>query len=229
MQSVRDRDRSPPPPEMLMTSHGQCPRGWWCLWMSKRGCLSIFHRVDDVTQAMSKGGGACECSLHPPPLSRKSCIRARVAMSIMLESNDIKRQAYLQYARQLLEHFVVECKNIYGPTFTTYNVHSLIHLHEDVTKWNCSLNDISAFPYENHLQSIKQLVRNGNNPVAPVVKRSIDSTYQQNARIVASLWKTEMGNHMHSFKRREKIAWLYMLLNRYKQVISLKDPVNQNW
>ena len=25
--------------------------------MSKRGCLSIFRRVYDVTQAMSKGGG----------------------------------------------------------------------------------------------------------------------------------------------------------------------------
>ena len=33
--------------------------------MSKRGCLSIFGRVDDVTQAMSKGGGACECSFTP--------------------------------------------------------------------------------------------------------------------------------------------------------------------
>ena len=31
MQSVRDRDRSPPPPfRMWMTSHGQCPRGGAC-------------------------------------------------------------------------------------------------------------------------------------------------------------------------------------------------------
>ena len=38
---------------MWMTSHGQCPRGG-CLWMSKSG--GIFQ-IDDVTRAMSKGGG----------------------------------------------------------------------------------------------------------------------------------------------------------------------------
>ena len=70
----------------MMTSHRQCPRGgcaceclrvgvffkFWesgwrhtgnvqggvCLWMSKsRGVFSNFGRVDDVTRAMSKGGG----------------------------------------------------------------------------------------------------------------------------------------------------------------------------
>ena len=25
------------------------------------GCFSIFRRADDVTRTMSKGGGACEC------------------------------------------------------------------------------------------------------------------------------------------------------------------------
>ena len=39
---------------------------WW-----EGGCFSIFRRADDVTQTMSKGGGACEI----PPF-RKSCIRA---------------------------------------------------------------------------------------------------------------------------------------------------------
>ena len=70
----------PPPLGMLMTSQGQCPRGWWCLWMSKRGCLSIFRRVDDVTQAMpifrrvddvtqamSKGRALWMFSSPPPP------------------------------------------------------------------------------------------------------------------------------------------------------------------
>ena len=47
MQSVCDRDRSPPPP-----------------W-----------NVDDVTRAMSKGGGCLWMSSPPPPF-RKSCIRA---------------------------------------------------------------------------------------------------------------------------------------------------------
>ena len=58
MQSVRDRDRSPPPPlGMWMTSHGQCPRGGACKCLQEWGCFSIFRRADDVTRTMSKGGG----------------------------------------------------------------------------------------------------------------------------------------------------------------------------
>ena len=50
-----------------MTSCTGNVQGGGCLGMSKRVCLSIFRRVDDVTKAMSKGGdGAGEC-LHPPP------------------------------------------------------------------------------------------------------------------------------------------------------------------
>ena len=85
MQSVRDRDRSPPPPlecgwrhtgnvqggALVNVQEWGCfsiflraddvtrtmSKGGGCLWMSKRwGCLSIFRRADDVTQAMSKGG-----------------------------------------------------------------------------------------------------------------------------------------------------------------------------
>ena len=43
-----------------MTSRGQCPRGVLVNVLKAEG--------DDVTRAMSKGGGACKC-LHPPPLS----------------------------------------------------------------------------------------------------------------------------------------------------------------
>ena len=46
--------------------------------------------------------------------------------------------------------------DIYGSTFTVYNVHNLLHLHEDVSFFNCSLNDVSAFQFKNHLQVIKE-------------------------------------------------------------------------
>ena len=77
MQSVRDRDRSPPF-GMWMTSHGQCPRGGGCLGMSKSGCVFQFFggrmtsRVDHADNVQG-GGGA---SPPPPPPFMKSCIRA---------------------------------------------------------------------------------------------------------------------------------------------------------
>jgi len=52
-----------------------------------------------------------------------------------------------------------------------YNVHNLLHLNEESNYFQCSLNDISAFRFENHLQQIKQLVRHGQNPLAQVCNR----------------------------------------------------------
>ena len=55
--------------------------------------------------------------------------------------------------------------------FTVYNVHSLIHLSSDVEHFKCSLNDVSAFPFENYLQTLKKSVRQSQNPIAQVTKR----------------------------------------------------------
>ena len=79
-----------------------------------------------------------------------------VAMSIMLESDESTCNAYLQYAYELISHFVIRCTDQYGKYFSVYNVRGLIHLYENVHHFNCSLNDISSFPFENHLQQIKK-------------------------------------------------------------------------
>ena len=94
-----------------------------------------------------------------------------VAISILLDSHDAKRLAYIDYARQLLGFFVQNCAGIYGEIFTVYNVHSLLHLPDDAENHKCSLNDISAFPFENYLQKLKRMVRSAHNPIVQVSKR----------------------------------------------------------
>lgn len=94
-----------------------------------------------------------------------------VAISLLLDSDDCKRSYYLAYARELLLTFVNNSKDIYSDVFVSYNVHSLLHLPDDVENFQCSLNDISAFPFENHLQTVKRLVRNAKNPITQVAKR----------------------------------------------------------
>ena len=69
-----------------------------------------------------------------------------------------------------MRHFVSESPKYYTQCFVVYNVHSLIHLSDDLREEH-SLNDINAFPFENYLQSLKKMVRNGNNPIAQVAKR----------------------------------------------------------
>ncbi len=123
-----------------------------------------------------------------------------VGISILLESNDEKRQEYTDYAKELLLYFVHKSKDVYGDTFAVYNVHSLVHLPEDVNYFQCSLNDISAFPFENHLQRIKKLVKKAQNPIVQVARRlaEIDGRQARNQGQVHSV-------HVHvSAKRKDR-------------------------
>lgn len=94
-----------------------------------------------------------------------------VAISILLDDDDETRMHYLYFAQQLLVSFVKDAKRLYGETFVTYNVHSLIHLADDCRNFGKSLNSLSAFPYENYLGQLKRLVRNKTNPIAQVARR----------------------------------------------------------
>ena len=54
--------------------------------------------------------------------------------------------------------------------FISINVHSLIHIPDDVKKYG-SLDSYSAFRFENHLGKIKLFVRKTANPLAQIVNR----------------------------------------------------------
>ena len=83
-------------------------------------------------------------------------------------------------------YFVSDSKNVNGNTFASYNVHNLIHLKEDAVNFKSSLDNISAFPFENHLQILKKLVRKPQNPISQIVKRldeleSCDAEFEEKA------------------------------------------------
>ena len=113
----------------------------------------------------------------------------------MLYSDSEKRNEYLQYAQKLMEYFVRNCQKFYGDIFTVYNIHNLLHLHEDVQYFGCSLNDVSAFKFENHLQMIKKMVKNAKNPIVQVIKRLAELEKSAGA----------MG-HVHN----ERITYVYL-------------------
>lgn len=91
-----------------------------------------------------------------------------VAISLLLKSSVSVDDA--NDARRLLQKFVKTSKTYYGSTFNVYNVHSLPHIVDDALKYG-SLNEISAFKFENFMQELKKRVRSSQNPVAQVVKR----------------------------------------------------------
>ena len=64
-----------------------------------------------------------------------------------------------------MRKFVVTAKAIYGEKFISYNVHSLLHLHEDFRHKKRSLEQLSAFKFDNALRRLKRVVKNNNNPL----------------------------------------------------------------
>jgi hypothetical protein len=111
---------------------------------------------------------ALQNHLQPGQYEHYLCLR--VAISI-LSCDPLPVDDMIEYAHQLLVYFVQESRELYGPTFVVYNVHSLIHLANEVRFHKEGLDKLSAWPFENYLQLEKKRVRSGKNPVAQIVKR----------------------------------------------------------
>lgn len=89
-------------------------------------------------------------------------------MSILLSPNLCLK--YQQYAKELLLHFVMETKSLYGLKYLTHNFHCLTHIADDVTTFG-PLDNCSAFKYENFLQFLKERIRKGSKPLQQIVRR----------------------------------------------------------
>lgn len=78
---------------------------------------------------------------------------------------------YNAHAKLYLTKFFQAMYFIYGRQSQVMNTHNLIHLADDVKNMNCSLSQISAFPFESFLGKIKLLLRNANRPLAQICRR----------------------------------------------------------
>ena len=65
----------------------------------------------------------------------------------------------------------------YGESSQVINVHNLIHISDDVLRMNQSLDEFSAFPFENALGFLKTLLKSSTRPVSQIARR-IDNLRQ---------------------------------------------------
>lgn len=94
-----------------------------------------------------------------------------ITFRILLEDNRNIRGKCLIYARYLLRYFASKCRDLYGSTFTLYNVDNLIHVWQDVDNLNVYLDKISDLPFENYLQVLNKFLRKSRNSLSQVVMR----------------------------------------------------------
>lgn len=90
-----------------------------------------------------------------------------IAMIILLSPN---LGSLVQYAGNLLNYFVLTFEQIYGQYLISSNSHGLIHLVDDYKQYG-PLDNCSAFPFENYMKVLKNMLRQPNKPLEQVVKR----------------------------------------------------------
>lgn len=90
-----------------------------------------------------------------------------LSIAIRILCSETLHSKYLNYARSLLIYFVTQYKEIYGKEYITHNVHNLIHLADDVEQFG-SLDNFSAFRFENYLHTIKLNLEHCRNPLKQI-------------------------------------------------------------
>ena len=98
-------------------------------------------------------------------------LQLSIAISIFCEEITERRNYFHQFAKDLIKKFVFNSPKVFGETFNVYNVHALLHLHEDITHYQCTLDELSAFKFENYLQRFKNLVRKRQYPLTQLHNR----------------------------------------------------------
>ena len=89
-------------------------------------------------------------------------------------------------AETLLIKFLTEASQIYGAGFMVYNVHQLAHLSAEAKEFG-NLDVVSAFPFENYLQTLKKKIRSSRRPLVQIIKRiaefeSIHNRFAKNSQ-----------------------------------------------
>uniref|UniRef100_A0A1B0CBC6 Putative transposase domain-containing protein n=1 Tax=Lutzomyia longipalpis TaxID=7200 RepID=A0A1B0CBC6_LUTLO len=82
----------------------------------------------------------------------------------------------LPVAEAMLQEFVKTYIQLYGRDQIVMNIHSIIHVVDDVRNHGPLLS-MSTYPFENELQSIKKKVRNGNRPLVQIARRQMEKSH----------------------------------------------------
>lgn len=100
-------------------------------------------------------------------------LKLSLAMRILLHKRDCFENNAC--ANELLVSFVKFVPHFYGEQFLTFNFHCLTHIANDA-KFYGSLENFSAFKYENYLHHLKKAVKKGNFVCSQIYNRLVEKS-----------------------------------------------------
>lgn len=180
-------------------------------------------KATEFRQFLFYTGPTILLSILPPELYQNFLL---LSVGVSLLANPSLCAEYCEYANGLLETFVKNVGILYGKEMLVYNVHSLIHLADDVQNYG-AIDNFSAFPFENALGGLKKLIRKPNNILQQLVSRLSEKSTSCNT-------KFEM-KHVFVVKKEHTmgpIPQLYCALKQYRSLqlrsffISIKQGDN---
>lgn len=118
--------------------------------------------------------------LYTGPLAFKGILKRSVYIHFMtlhviiriLSSKNVSDE-HLYYVQDMIRVFIKTFIKLYKVQNVSHNVHSLIHLVNDVRQFG-SLDNFSAFKFENYMQVLKKYVRKPDKPLEQIVRRYIE-------------------------------------------------------
>ena len=99
-------------------------------------------------------------------------------MSILCSNKLSSIPNMINFANKQLTYFIKQGMVLFGRRFAIYNVHSLSHFKDNII-YQGPLDINSFFKYENYMQYLKHMVRNGKNPLTQIINR-IDENIRHN-------------------------------------------------
>ena len=143
-----------------------------------------------------------------------------VSISVLMyfKPSDEEYMELFSFTKQLLVWFVEASPGIYGKKFVVYNVHNLIHLHQDVEKHQCGLESLSAFPFENFLYRIKKMIRKSHQPLSQLAKR-ITEIEESDFMVQSKLLKMKIQSNVTCGRN----SWFLFTNNKIGEVLNVDD------
>lgn len=120
-----------------------------------------------------------------------------VAVRILCSDFLVSNEDYLNYAQQLLYHFVESLMILFGEEFVSYNFHALLHLIDDVKIFG-KLDNFSAFNFENFMQRLKKWMRKGEKPLQQLVRRYQEFLSSVSQKSDEKKCEVYLPSHQHS-------------------------------